>query len=103
MAIGITVLRVSNQTGATVQTVPANKQIIYLEGQILGIQLTYSQFRGPTVDGPAGSIAGPKAKIEAVNIQGTTPISYTNAGGLVLELGYLDNDGYFTTHLSSLG
>ena len=104
--IGITFFRVSNPTAAPIAsgslTVAALSQVIFPEGQIGGITLNTSGFRGATSSGPAGSIAGSKAKIVSANLANVTWVTPTAASGLVLEVGTLDNDGYFSAYLSSV-
>ena len=105
MSGSITLFRVSNPTGAQITSgtmvVNAGQQIVFPEGQVGGITLGLAGFRGPSSSSGAGSVAGPKARIISANVANISWNSPTAASGLVLELGKLDNDGYFTAHLSS--
>ena len=99
--IGITVLKVTNTGGTTVSGIPSGTSAIFLEGQILSINLNQTDFRQPPSNSQTLSGVGPRARITSASIQGTTTTTFTASPTLTLELGILDNDGYNTVHLSS--
>lgn len=109
MSIGIQLLRISNTGGAAVGNVAAGASAVFPEGQVANINLDQTDFRAAATSNAAypGSTAGRKSKIasaSAISVAGTTAgwFTYTAGPTLVIEYGYLDNDGYFTVHLSSL-
>ena len=104
--IGITFFRVSNPTAAAITsgtlTVAAGQQVIFPEGQIGGITLNNANFRASNTTATGGlATAGAKTKIVSANLANVSWVSPAAASGLVLEVGTLDNDGYFSAYLSS--
>lgn len=101
--LGIQLLRITNTGGSAVAGIAPNTTAVFMEGQVAGIILNQSEFRAPTATGNSGSVAGPKAKISSAYVNTTGTFSQVNAGAtLLIELGILDNDGYFNAHLSSI-
>lgn len=103
--IGIQLLRISNHTGAAIKGVPAASQLVFPEGQIGAITLDQPDFRLVPNGGisQVGSTPGRKSKISgcSVVVAGAWASFSLPTDNVTIELGYLDNDGYFTVHLSS--
>ena len=109
---GIQFLRVTNSGTTAFQGVPAGGSTVWLEGQIGTIQLNQQMFRGATTNTPAGSVPGTKAKITSVAaVNAGTWTNYTagvqsgatppGSATFAIDIGLLDNDGYFNVYLSS--
>ena len=99
--IGITLLKVTNTGGSAVGGIPPNQSAVFMEGQVAGIVLNQIPVRTATTNTPAGSVPGVKAKISNATVRAATDSVFTASATITIELGTLDNDGYFNVYLSS--
>jgi len=100
-------LRISNPTAGTIGGVSANTTLVYSDGTY-NFSLDHSEFRYTTATATtqASGSYNQKARINAANYIGSTgtwqSISGTNiTAGLKVEVGHIDNDGYFVAYFSS--